>query len=225
MNNDLKGLIEKKFNKLFLLAEEIISESGWNKTKTKLFSDPNTIKYSSWKIEVRNLIKKVCGNNSEHYKEFIEVPKKSNYDYPFIMFPIYYGILKGVYNDFKEGLLIDIKHKIRAELVDDFLEQAKLLLDDGYRHAAASLAGAVLEDTLRKLCDANSISYPEKTKIDTLNIELVKKGIYNKITQKLITAYADIRNNADHGYFNKIKQGDVSDMINWIYKFLSEYFK
>ena len=223
MNIDLNELIEKKFEKLFNLAEKIISAVGWSDRGKELNSDPNPIEYSSWKTEARNIIRKVCGDDSEHYKEFMEVPKNWAHEIPYIFFPIYYGILRGVYNDFKEGLLIDIKHRVRAELIDDFLEQAKFLLDDGFKHAAASLAGAVLEDTLRKLCDTNSISYPKKTKIDSLNIELAKNDVYDKVNQKLITAYADIRNNADHGHFDKIKKENVSDMINWIYRFISEY--
>jgi len=224
MNSSLDELIEKKFKKLFDHAEKIIADVGWSRDYDKLSANPNPIEYNSWKTEARNVIKRLCGEDSEHYKEFLEVTKNWKSEVPFILFPKYYGILKGTYNDFKEGLLIDIKHRVRAELIDDFLEQAKVLLDDGFKHAAASLAGAVLEDTLRKLCDINLISYPKKTKIDSLNIELARNGIYDKVNQKLITAYADIRNNADHGHFEKIRKEDVSDMINWIYKFISKYF-
>jgi len=225
MNINLNELVEKKFKKLFNQAEALISSVGWSEDGDKLYADPNPIEYSSWKTEARNIIKKVCGEESAHYQEFLEVPKNWKYEVPHIFFPIYYGILKGAYNDFKENLLIDIRYRIRAELIDDFLEQAKILIDEGYEHAAASLAGAVLEDTLRKLCDIRSIKYSKETKIDSLNVELAKSGVYDKLTQKLITAYADIRNNADHGHFEKVKEKDVHDMINWVYKFVSEYLK
>lgn len=107
--------------------------------------------------------------------------------------------------------------------MDDFLSQAEYLADEGFIQAAASLSGAVLEDTLRKLCDLHGIAYLEKTKIDSLNSELAKAGVYDKLVQKEITAKADIRNNADHGHFDKFKDYNVVDMIKWTRRFCGEY--
>ena len=224
MTNNIDILIENKFKKLFDLAEEIIHKIGWsNKDSDILYTNPNPLDYNAWKVEAINLIVKVSGKNSEHYIEFNNISKDLKNDVPYINFPKYYGLLRGLYNDFKEGLLTNIRYKIRAELIDDYLEQSKILLDDGYFCAAASLTGAVLEDTLRKLCDKNSIQYPAKTKINILNVELAKNDIYDKLTQKMITAYADIRNNADHGNFKSIKKEDVEDMIKWVFRFVNDY--
>ena len=85
--------------------------------------------------------------------------------------------------------------------------------------------GAVLEDTLRKLCANNGISVPEKTKIDRLNAELAKAGVYNKLVQKRITALADIRNNADHGHFDEFTEDDVEDMVKWVRKFTADHLQ
>ena len=38
-----------------------------------------------------------------------------------------------------------------------------------------------------------------KPKLGTMNAGLAKQGVYNKLTQKRITALADIRNKAAHG--------------------------
>ncbi len=221
-NRSLNDTLIEKFEKLISQGEQIISEIGMDRDGRGLADNPNPIIYSSWKAEALNLITKTNGKNSDHYSEFLNIQKALSSDVPYLNFPKYLGVIKGLFNDFNEGLLIDIRYKIRAELVDDYLEQAKILLGDGYFIPAASLAGAVLEDTLRKICDKNQISYPTKTKIDSLNVELAKNGIYDKLTQKLITAYADIRNNADHGKFKLVKTTDVDDMIKWIYKFVSE---
>ncbi|MCL4385832.1 MAG: DUF4145 domain-containing protein [Actinobacteria bacterium] len=220
MITNLEIIIEKKFEKLFTLADEIIQKVGWERESNTLHADPNPLDYNAWKVEAINLILKVSGKNSEHYNEFNKINNELKNDIPYRNFPKYYGVLKGLYNDFKEGLLTDIRNKIRAELVDDYLEQAKILFDDGYFCAAASLTGAVLEDTLRKLCDKNSLKYPVKTKIDILNMELAKNDIYDKLTQKMITAYADIRNNADHGNFKSVKKDDVEGMINGLFDLL-----
>jgi len=83
----------------------------------------------------------------------------------------------------------------------------------------------VLEDALRRMCDQKEIVYNEETKIDLLNVSLAKADVYEKLTQKEITAKADIRNNADHGHFGKVKKDDVEDMVKWIRRFISENLK
>lgn len=72
-------------------------------------------------------------------------------------------------------------------------------------------------------CHFAQIAYLEKTKIDSLNSELAKAGVYDKLVQKEITAKADIRNNADHGHFDKFKDYNVVDMIKWTRRFCGEY--
>jgi hypothetical protein len=51
---------------------------------------------------------------------------------------------------------------------------------------------------------------------------LAKSGAYSKLVQKEITAKADIRNNADHGHFDKFTKTDVEEMIKWIRRFERE---
>ena len=126
-------------------------------------------------------------------------------------------------HDFERGLLFDLRALVNAEILGDFMEQAERLLEENYYVPAASLAGAVLEDTLRKLCDKNGLTYPDKTTIDRLNADLAKAGIYDKLVQKRITALADIRNNADHGKFDKFAREDVEDMVKWLRRFTADY--
>lgn len=83
---------------------------------------------------------------------------------------------------------------IEAEVFDDFLEQGANLLDSGYYQPAAVVIGSVLEDGLRKLCARQEIELSAKPKLDTMNAALAKSGVYSKLTQKRITALADIRN-------------------------------
>jgi len=84
------------------------------------------------------------------------------------------------------------------------------------------LAGAILEDTLRKICEKHGVPIPDSTKIDRLNADLARAEIYDKLVQKRITAIADIRNNADHGHFEKFKKDDVADMVKWIRSFAAD---
>ena len=123
------------------------------------------------------------------------------------------GVLESAYENFKLGLLEDIKALITAEVFIDFIEQAEYLLDEGYKLPAAVLMRGVLEDSLRTLCNKEAkISLPDKPKLDWMNAELVKAGIYNKNVQKQVTAWAGIGNSAAH---MKIKEFSDTDWKIW----------
>jgi hypothetical protein len=47
--------------------------------------------------------------------------------------------------------------------------------------------------------------------------------VYDKLTQKEITAKPDLRNNADHGHFAKVRAEDAADMVKWIRRFVTDY--
>ena len=127
------------------------------------------------------------------------------------------GILSAVKNDYENGYLLSMRTLIEAEVFDSELEQANELLSNNYYVASAVIAGVVLETTLRTLCDKESI---EHGKLDKMNAELAKKGIYNKLQQKKITALADIRNSAAHGKIEEFNKDDVKSMIKDIESFL-----
>jgi len=213
--------IEQKFQKLLAEGKLILDRCGWNGRQWSYF--PSEVDYLRFRTESLNLISRVCGENSGHYKELKNIAENEKMTSNSFFFHMCYGILEAAYNDFTEGFLFDLRSLISAELLGDFLEQAETLFEQGYHVPAASLAGAVLEDSLRKLCEKHSIAVPEETKIDKLNIELAKCNVYNKLTQKEITAKADIRNNADHGHYDKFTKDDVEFMIKWIRRFEAEY--
>lgn len=209
--------IKNKFEKLLSEGRGILSKSGWNERNFNTF--PSDVDYLRFRTESLNLIERVCGKDSSHYKELWNIATDKEMKHRSNYFTMCVGILEAAYNDFNDDFLFDMKSLVSAELLGNFLEQAEVLLENGYHIPAASLAGAVLEDSLRKISEKNGIKVPEKTKIDKLNIELAKAGVYNKLTQKEITAKADIRNNADHGHYKQFTEDDVKDMIKWIRSF------
>ena len=131
-------------------------------------------------------------------------------------------ILRAAEDDLKNGFLITIKQLVQADVFDSELEQAKSLLQNGYKNAAAVIAGTVLETAIKEICLNNGIELDRK-KLTHLNDELAKAGIYNKLQQKQITALADIRNNAAHGDYDQFTQEHVERMIEDIEKFLLTY--
>lgn len=120
------------------------------------------------------------------------------------------------------AFLITFKQIVQAEVFDSELEQAKSLLENGYKNAAAVIAGVVLETAIKELCLNNNIDL-EKKRLTRLNDDLAKAGVYNTLEQKRITALADIRNNAAHGKYDEFTIEDVERMISDIERFLLTY--
>ncbi|MFO1005276.1 MAG: hypothetical protein U0929_04900 [Planctomycetaceae bacterium] len=177
-------------------------------------------KLLEWRIKTRNLLSKACGVDSEHYREFLENEKTSMYGRYLSTLERLRAIFIAAKEDFVGGYLESTKSLIQAEVFDSELEQARELLNNGYCSAAAVIAGVVLETTLRELCDRNGISYG---KLDKMNADLAKLGIFNKLVQKRITTLADIRNSAAHGNAGEFSKSDVDDMIRDVERFVAEH--
>lgn len=178
--------------------------------------------YLTWKVKVKNLLKLSCDEKSVHFQDFLESEKPQSFDNNIQVIRRLTPILIGAYDDFKNGFLISFKQIVQAEVFDSELEQAKTLLDSGYKNAAAVIAGVVLETAIKELCLNNSIDL-EKKKLTRLNDDLTKAGVYNTFQQKQITALADIRNKAAHGDYGEFTKEDVERMISDIERFLLNY--
>lgn len=132
------------------------------------------------------------------------------------------SILDALKEDFDGGLLSNIRGIVRAEVFSDLLDQARHLYDEGYTLAAAVIAGAVLEEHLRKLCAKHpSITLPPKPKLDTMNSELARIGEYDKLVQKEVTVWAGVRNAAAHGNPFEIEQAD--NLLNGTLRFINSH--
>jgi hypothetical protein len=216
-------MINQRFVQLISEGTQILRDAGWDGNKYQRHPVQND--YFRFRTEAMNLIRRTCGENSDHYRELKRLAESKDSSTNAYYFIHCFGVIEAAKKDFESGILFDMRSLIAAELLGDFIEQAEGLLVAGYYIPAASLAGAILEDTLRKLCDKNGITAPESTKINNLNSELLRADVYDKLINKRITALADIRNNADHGHFEKFSKSDVEDMVKWIRGFAADSLK
>jgi hypothetical protein len=214
--------LKERFESLLKEGEGTLRRNSWPGDQ---YRHPEQVDYIRFRTEALNLIRRACGENSDHYRELRKIADDSSISLNSYYYRDCFAILQAASRDYASGMLFDVRSLVAAELFVDFLDQAKHLLENGFHVPAASLAGAVLEDGLRKLCTKHSIPIPDKTKIDSLNADLARAGVYSKLVQKNITAYADIRNNADHGRFDQFKRDDVESMIAWTNRFLAEHLE
>jgi hypothetical protein len=184
----------------------------------------DTDKYVGFRSAGLSLINQLFGTSHSYYSEFDKTLNKTYY-----ASEVNSGveILKAIKLEIEEGWLTSIRKLVTADVFSDFLEMAEHLLKEGYKDAAAVIAGSVLEDSLRKLAVINGVSVrSEKGKpltIEPINVELAKLEVYNQLVKKQVTAWADLRNNAAHGNFGKYDEAQVKRMIEYITDFSASY--
>jgi hypothetical protein len=132
------------------------------------------------------------------------------------------GSLRALRRDYEDGYLQTVHSLVRADIFADFLDMAGHLLEQGYKDAAAVMVGGVLEEHLRALCRTRAIDTvvsgrPKKT--DAMNAELAGVGAYNKLDQKSVTAWLDLRNNAAHGKVDQYSKEQVAVMLSGVREF------
>ena len=131
------------------------------------------------------------------------------------------GILRAVKEDLEGGYLTEVRTLVSAEVFTDFLEMARHLHENGYKDPAASLAGAVLEDGLRRIAVAKGLTVRDREDLGSLNQKIANVNAYNRLVQKKIKVWTDVRNSADHGKFDEYSSEDVLDMIRGVETFLA----
>jgi len=139
---------------------------------------------------------------------------------------------------FDQGTLksprLAIAHEIEGSLLD--IAQAQTQAAENNRDQnqkqlqlaiAAFLAGASLEDALRRLCDSKSIVYDtQRTTISKLQSVLFQPSkqieVISSSDNKQITAWGDARNKADHGKFGEISYAEVLTMVIGVRAFIDK---
>ena len=82
------------------------------------------------------------------------------------------------------------------KIFSDPIVQAEVLLDHDYKDAAPVPLCAVLEDAIRRLCEANKIETGKRDTLQQLNEKLYTNKVYNAVQHKEVIAKAEIGNSA-----------------------------
>jgi hypothetical protein len=137
------------------------------------------------------------------------------------------GALSALRREYELDYLQSFAELVRADTFASFLEMASHLHDQEYKDAAAVIAGSVLEQHLRELCNKNSIAVVDANgkskKADSLNTELAGQGVYSKLNQKDVTAWLGLRNEAAHGNYGAYTAAQVRLMIDAVTNFMARY--
>jgi hypothetical protein len=138
------------------------------------------------------------------------------------------GIMTSIKTEVKNGWFNSLRGIVSAEIFSDFLEMSQHLIAEQYKDPAAVIIGSVLEKHLTNLCVKNGIDISSKDakgkilfkKASVKNDDLAKKGVYNLLEQKTITAWLDLRNKAAHGKYSEYDLTQVKHMQQGITDFI-----
>lgn len=167
--------------------------------------------FHEWATSVLSLLERTFGNESFHSKNFSQ--KYQRFGGWEVDFENCHSIFKAAREDYEGGYLFDVRAMAKAEVLSDAIEQAKGLLAHNYKDPACVLCRVALETTLKELCNRKSIPHG---KLDRMNAELSKAGVYNMAKQKQITAWAEIGNRAAHGEWDQYTENDARSMLDGV---------
>lgn len=137
------------------------------------------------------------------------------------------GCLLALKEDYEDDCLTTFEELVHANLFTDILDQAKHLLDNGYKDAAAVTIGCTLESHLKALCTKNGIDITKDNgrakAASELNTELRIANVYPMSQDRQVQAWLDIRNDAAHGHYDKVEKIRVEAMLSELRNFLVRY--
>ena len=168
-------------------------------------------------------IERLAPPGTHYYTSYLD-ERKDGLSYRSI--PYLVGIAQALKTAYESGYLHKIEELIHADLFSDFLDMGDYLLEEGYKDPAAVIIGGVLEEHLRKLCLKNSIDITMNNrfkKADTMNADLANSHVYNRLDQKSITAWLDLRNKAAHAQYNEYTEDQVKLALQGIRDFIARF--
>jgi len=128
-----------------------------------------------------------------------------------------------------------IAHELEGDLLEIAQQQVQRAETASEPHIktvhlgiAAFLAGAALEDGLRRLCDANGLAYDaQRTSLSKLQSVLYQPSssaaMITASENKQITSWGDVRNKADHGKLSELTHSEVLSMVIGVRGFLDRH--
>lgn len=209
-NDQIYQMTMNRLDRLISQGVDVIASAQWDSDIEELYLD-NTV-YGGWYAQCLVFLADFPGDNHIYTTEFKGWAQGGSPN----SVSAAVSILKALKSDLELGYLSTIRELIHADMFADFLDMATYLQTEGYKDAAAVMAGGVLEQHLRQLCPKHAISLevdsgngPRPRKADSMNAELARGNVYTRGEQKQVTAWLDLRNKAAHAQYNEYSMEEV----------------
>jgi coproporphyrinogen III oxidase len=171
----------------------------------------------AWFVPVQNLLQIICPDANSAYfvraNQIIDEGFIAEWEVNTVVGQLT-ELLIHLRDDINHGLLSSIIDSARAETFDDFLDHAKEYICLKRKNESGVIAGVVFEDTIRRICDKNSISQKGESLENLINT-LVKANVISTLKAKRAKAAAHVRTKATHAQWDEFELDDVEATISF----------
>ena len=211
-----------KIEAVITMGEKVLA------TETKGFQQQTFIneqQFHDFRISGISLLSRIFGDKNQHYQCFkteVTSPGASRTKRGL-------GILSAARTELQGNWVETTRASITSEILTEFMAMAKTNIEAGNLQSAAILICAVVEKHLRNLCLANDISTINKQMHSTtlkkplqLNGEAYKKKLYDRLQNRKIISWFELRDGAEPTTVNEISAKQLESMHADVTKFMSQ---
>jgi hypothetical protein len=136
------------------------------------------------------------------------------------------GTLINLKREIEGGLTGNLKQQITGEVLIDFIQLARSILDekgDGAKNVAAILAAAAFEDTIRRMGENLAGVIGQDDLSDVLK-KLKDAGAIQSPQVGIAQSYLSFRNHALHANWDKIQRESIHSVLGFVEQLLIKHF-
>jgi len=130
------------------------------------------------------------------------------------------GLLIGTASALRNGLLEDLKTQILLDVQGDFIEAARVAIENGSKDVAAALLCVVLEDSVKRLAKKTGHEYLLSKEYGVVVVELFKVNAIAKSTKGVLLSYTDLRNASLHAQWHEVSAEAVQNLLSFLPVFI-----
>lgn len=137
------------------------------------------------------------------------------------------GTIKNLKEEIESGFLGSLQKRIASEILTDFIQLAKTVLEDksdNAKNVSSVLAAAAFEDTIRRI-GSSFAGLIGHDKLDKVIDDLKKAGLLQSPQLGIAISYLSFRNHALHANWENIDRASVQSVIGFVEQLLLKYFQ
>ncbi|UFS71702.1 hypothetical protein LPW11_05785 [Geomonas sp. RF6] len=174
-------------------------------------------KFQEWATSSLNLLQRVFGENSVHYRNFFGIYSKIiNIAYQ-ESFDNCRAIMQAAREDYEAGYKFELQGFLGYAVLEYLSKRSREFMRRGEKETACVLAGVLLESALKELCARNRL--PEQS-VAQMNETLHRKGIYQVGMRQRITDWCCIWDDMLRCYGDKYRMIDIEEMLRGVERFI-----
>lgn len=207
--------IEERLNHLHSQGEVYINKIGHYEGRPEYWYESQYIPdIQSWILSIVNIVSLLVSTDSHYSRECMKITGSEDLGsgVPYYAVQKLTGLLKSLKEEISLGFLRKIEYMVFATAFDDFLDHAEQFHKGGKLMESGVLASIVFEDTIRKICEKNTIDQSGVSMEDLID-SLTRKGIITPVKAKRYKWLSSVRNQALHAQWDEIDLKDIGGLI------------